>query len=436
MTRRTVKPYNTRIALPYQEIMGQSDIGPFLFCIDGRQRSMILFLLGYARRQIQWMADETDLPYHYGLPNDEEMETIVDMVESLEGNLMAGLCVDDITEQLAAIAACLCDAQAAITEMNQRLPPMQPYIDEGMITLQQPDDVLGDPDDPADNDEKCELAQATYLWVYQVEMEKLLPWANNLADSLTNMIIATSGFGLVAAFVGVPEVIVADLFAIIIAWKIDGEIANLTNWLTAIKDEWVCAVYNNLPDYDACVDALHELINDAEELGPIDKQMLRAMTSKWHLTMITDDQQTNDTWAIYLEEDFCADCEPGPDAEWTGTPYADCTMTGGYNYGDAHGIDVAVTVSTVGTYNGEVGNYALHVEMSGYNGYGGTVDVYLKQGSYVVDQSQFVVTSSSETQEFNDTLVVDEGHTDNLYLVFDGVGGAVARCLYASLTLQ
>ena len=315
MSRRTVKPYSTRVVLPYDKIMGAAQAGPFFVCLSEGQIEVIRYLLQYARREVNWLVDDTALPSYYGVPNDAEMAQINDMLDDLEGGFLMPQCAENITDELEAITtelallrACLCTLASVAEQQALLLPDVTGYVDQELVTYDLPGNVLGAPTTPGTDDEKCELAQAIYAYVYQVETETLLPFANSTADTITNTIIGMSAFGAVATWVGVPFAILSIIFATVVAWGVDGSIANFTNWLLGIKDEFVCAVYSELPDYDAAVAAVHALIDAAEEPTFLDKQLLKALCQTWQFTMAADNQQAEGAYDEYIIEGFCDDC--------------------------------------------------------------------------------------------------------------------------------
>jgi hypothetical protein len=93
------------------------------------------------------------------------------------------------------------------------------------------------------------------------------------------------------------------------AWAIDGSISSIINWLLAIKDEYVCALYNAYPDYALASQSASSLINSDGTLSYLEKAMLKSlMASSWHMTWVSQDQQDNGTWDSYFVEGQCDLC--------------------------------------------------------------------------------------------------------------------------------
>jgi hypothetical protein len=167
-----------------------------------------------------------------------------------------------------------------------------------------------------------------YYYIFDVYTEDLLPFANSTADTLTAALVATSTFALLGNFLGLPVAIAALVASGVIAWGVDGSIANFTSWLLAIKDEYICELYNAYPDYDAAHDAVVALIDADETITFLDKVVAKViMASSWHMTWVAEDQQTNGTWDTFLISGQCDECEP-PDPECA---FLDCSSE---NWGD------------------------------------------------------------------------------------------------------
>lgn len=320
MARRVVSPYSTRVVLPYDLIMAQENLGPFLVCMTEQQIETIRYVLQYAYRDINWMVDQTPLPGGYGIPLDDEMALINDMLSDLEGNLMSPICTSDLVEAVESLAGyladmqtCLCSLDSTAQRQLEQLPDLSGYVAEDLVTYAPPENSLAEPTTPGDDDEKCELAQAIYLYLWETETEKLLPFANSTIDSIVNVIIGTLTFAAIATWVGAPFALVSGLFAAFVAWVADGSIANFTNWLFAIKDELVCVIYAELPDYAAAAAAARDFIDAETEPSVLDKALLKALCTEWHFTYVATDQQENGTYDDGLIEDYCDDCLSTPE---------------------------------------------------------------------------------------------------------------------------
>lgn len=315
MTRRTVRPYNTRVVLPYQTIMGPAQAGPFLVCLTEGQIETLKYVLKYARREVNWSIDDSALPSFYEIPDETEFALVTDMLDDLEGGLMSPQCatdiadaIEDLKDTVASMVTCICSMSSSITDQLLNVPDVSGYVDEGLLSYDLIENTLGDPVAPSSDEERCELAQAMWYYVYQTETETLLPFANSTADTITNAIIAMSAFAGLASFVGIPFAVLSALFAAFVAWQIDGSISNFVNWLLGAKDEMICELYSGLPDFSAAIANVHAYIDAAAEPSFLDKALLKAMFTTWHFTMVAEDQQDNGTWDEYLVAGQCDGC--------------------------------------------------------------------------------------------------------------------------------
>ena len=301
----------------YSELYGPSEIdGPYFCCLAGADIALIKLLLGYAKRRINWDSGTLEHIRLYAGITDSEYQTVIDNIQRIEGNLMGVICISDIVDVLstindtiAAMASCVCQATEYQERIASGLPEMAGYVDAGLVTYQQPDDTQASPSVPGTDAEKCELAQSMYQYVYQLYTETLLPYASSTADSLTAAIVATTLFAGLASFVGMPISILASIVAVVISWGVDGSIANFTNWLLGIKDEYICTLYSTYPDYDAAAAAVSAMLDAQTELSFLDRLIAKSvMASAWHMRWISLEQQTNGTYDAYIVPGYCGQC--------------------------------------------------------------------------------------------------------------------------------
>jgi len=317
---RKKKYYEPRVLIDTERILAPQ-FPDILICLTGAQVEMLRNIVQYFHRRSTFAQGyEND---YYLAPNNEDWVTIETIVADLEGKLMSECIetlVNAIEEQTAVLDAmmqCVCAISASQGDLAARLPDLTGYEDEGLLNYQDESETRGAPAAPSTDEEKCELAQSMYYYIFDVYTEDLLPFANSTADTLTAAIVATSTFLLLGGFLGMPISIVAWVVSAVIAWAVDGSIANFTSWLLAIKDEYICELYNAYPDYDAAHDAVVSLIDEQESLSFLDKAIAKTiMASPWHMTWTALDQQTNGTWDIFFVSGQCDDCEP-PDLQCT-----------------------------------------------------------------------------------------------------------------------
>lgn len=320
--RRIITYYRPRIQIPV-ETMFDAPGSYALYClpIDGAQA--LLRICQYLTREVTFIDEIIDERVFYG-PTDETLQLIRDVAGETEIGLMSGCDFSTIESLLAqvvsaldAAAACIC--QTAEWQQNQasRLPPLDGYVDTEQVTYLPESETQGSPVPPATDEARCELAQAHYYYTFQMFTEQILPFANETADKLTAAIVATTAFGALAGFVGIPVAILSAIVVAVIAWAIDGSIENFTNWMLGNKDEIICEIYNNLPDIPAAAAAVRAYVDDASEISFLDKKVLNTvLASVWHMTWVFQDQQDNGTWDAYLVPGQCDDCEPYPENCW------------------------------------------------------------------------------------------------------------------------
>lgn len=330
---RKKKYYGPRVLIETERILDTQFDG-ILICLSGAQVEMLRNLTQYLHYRSTFAQGYTK--QYYLAPSNDDWETIQGVVGDLEEKLMSS-CIDELVDAveaqtvvLDAMMQCVCAISNAQNSIMSRLPDLTGYVDEGLLNYQDEQETRGTPGVPGTDEAKCEIAQAMYYYIFDVYVVDLLPFANSTADTLTAAIVATSTFALLGGFLGLPVAIAGYVVSGIIAWGIDGSIATFTSWLLAIKNEYICALYNAYPDYDAAHDAVVALIDADETISFLDKVVARSiMASSWHMTWVAQDQQTNGTWDAFLVSGQCDECEP-PDPEcavldcesenWSGIP--------------------------------------------------------------------------------------------------------------------
>ena len=308
MTRREIKPYRPRIQIPVTTMTTSPGLyGLYCLPVDGAEA--LLRVAPYLKREVTYIGQVVNQQFFLG-PTEAELEAIRDVVGETEVGLMSGASCDDLVAALEAIQACVCALQSGQQIERERLPDIGPYVEEGFISLLPPSAASATPTTPGSDDEKCEIAQAFFAYNFQLYTEELLPFAASTADTLLAALVATTTFAGIASGVGIPLAIASALVAVVVNWGVDGSIVDFTNWMIGAKDEIVCAVYEQLPDWDSAAAAVGSYIDAASELSFLEKQMLKqTAASAWHLEWIAQDQQDNGTWDAYIIEDYCDDCE-------------------------------------------------------------------------------------------------------------------------------
>jgi len=321
MVRRTVKPYPTRVVLPYDKIVPDWETSQvFLVCLNESQLELLHYLTQYARREVNWLFDDTGMPGYYSVPDSSEMALAIDMVDDLEGSLMSPICTTEIVDALEALTECVCSLQVSSDRASQSLPDLVPYVDNGDVTCNQESESMGSPVPPGNAPERCEYAQAVFQYTYHTYTETLLPFAQSTTDTLTSAIIAASAFGLVAGFIGIPVALLGTIVSALIKWGVSGSIEDFVTWMLGNKDEIVCILYDLFPDYLSASAAVKAYIDAAGEISYLDKLVLKSILgSAWHYTWIIQDHQENGTWDPYIVSGYCDDCEEVTNCKSVGT---------------------------------------------------------------------------------------------------------------------
>lgn len=308
--------YTPRVLIETERVLA-SPFPDAIICLTGAQVEMLRNLTQYLHRRSTFAQDYKK--NHYLAPNNADWVTISSIVADLEESLMSTLCEDILTTmqaQAASIEAmmlCVCHISAMQEQLISRLPDLTGYTDAALVNYLDQGQSMGAPTIPVTDTEKCEVSQAIYYYIFQMYTEKLLPFANSTADTITAALVAASTFAGLATFIGLPVALLANIVLAVVAWGIDGAIADFTNWLWDARDEMVCIYYTNLPDYDAAAVAMNAFIDADGSLSFLDKAVLKTVASStWHMTFIVEDQQDNGTWDLSLIPGQCDTCVPLP----------------------------------------------------------------------------------------------------------------------------
>ena len=308
--------YEPRVLVDTESVLNNT-FPDVLLCLTGEQANMLRNMTQYLHRRSTFAQDlETG---YYAAPDESDWDTISALVADLEYKLMGGNCdelIDAIEAQTAVLATmmqCVCQNTAWQAQQATRLPPLEGYVEETLVTYANPEDAWVTPTAPGTDTIKCQYAQAIYLWMLQSYTETLLPFASTTTETLLAALVATVGFGSLATFVGMPVAVLTGIVSVAINWAVDGSIANFTNWLYYAKDEIVCSYYNDLPDYAAAAASVKAFIDTQDELSYLDKALAKGLFgSEWHMRWIVQDQITNSTWDSYFVAGQCAPCFPTP----------------------------------------------------------------------------------------------------------------------------
>ncbi len=308
------KFYRPRIQIPVDVMLNEP--GAYaLYCLPLDGVSALSRLIGYAKRQITFVADVLD-DRHYKTPSDDVMLQILEVIEETEVRLMEGCGIESLTSAIEAqtsvlesMSMCICDLSAITQKMSSTMPDLSGYVDQALVTYVSPDGSDIVPAAPGTDAILCEYAQSVWFWVFQTYTETLLPYADTTSDALTSAIVATASFAGLATFIGIPVAILTSIVAVAINWAIEGSIANFSNWLWSTKDEIICIYYNTFDDFNAASSEVNAFIDSQGDISYLDKQMAKLLFgSVWHMGWIIEDQITNDTWREYFTSGQCDSC--------------------------------------------------------------------------------------------------------------------------------
>lgn len=314
---RFKKYYDKRVVIETARIL-DPQFPSTVVCLTGAQVELLRNLCEYLHRRSTFVSEYQTIGYL--APDNDEWEALQYIVADLEEILMGcdiqGLidAVNTQTDVIDALMQCVCTSTTYNQKLVGALPDVGGYVTNDDITYLSPAQTMGVFTPPPTDTARCELAQAMFYFVYDVYTEKLLPFANTTADTLTALIVASLGFGALALFAGIPILTLAPLVTALVSWGVEGAIENFRNWLLAAKDELVCIFYNALPDTSACAALVSLYIDAAAELSFLDKLVLKALyTSTWAMSWVFQDQEANDTWRAYFIPGQCTLCdEPIP----------------------------------------------------------------------------------------------------------------------------
>lgn len=332
--QRVRRTYRPRIQIPLDMVFDQP--GEFAwYCLPKDGVSILRKVLQYGMRQITYI-ESVISDTEYVVPDDATMELVREIVERTDLGLMSECGTDElnstlqlINETLEAMTECLCLTTEWQRQQTSTTPNLDGYVDVGNVTYNNPDDAQANPPALGTDALKCEIAQAHYWYVYNSFTEDILPAANSAADSITAAIVATATFAGLATWIGMPVAVLTGMVAAVVAWGIDGSIAEFTNWLFASKDEIICEIYNALPDYNLAAAAVADYIDAAGEPSFLDKAVLKTMmASAWHMRFVSEQQQATGQWDEFIDAGACDDCVDVPEdcigigpcvpADWVG----------------------------------------------------------------------------------------------------------------------
>ena len=328
------KYYRPRILIPASDVLENPYPGKLLLCLTGAEVNLIRNMLAYCHRRSTFVVTYDTNGYY--CPDNETMDQIEAVVADLEGKLMADC--QDLIDAIDAINSTLTGQGETLTDMLAEMSTMAmalecvcnkmpaPSVDDGTReiinaylldgTLQPDDPYPLDPGPGIDSD-ACAIAQLTWHFAYETLTEIVQP-----AQKKAVAVLLPSAMAIIASWIGTPlvgvpvGVILAVLWDTIEIW-VDGRLDDVTTTWFNLKNEIVCAAYEPLADgqpLQASAEAMYEVINDQEDLSPIDKAVFRQLVAPWAQAKMTTAWDNLTTWAVArVDAGYCAICNPLPD---------------------------------------------------------------------------------------------------------------------------
>jgi len=357
-TWRYKQYYDKRILVETASLLDPLYPDARILCLSAEEVALLRPLLGYAHRRSTFVSQYQ--ASQYVAPSTEEWDAIQAIVAGLEDKLMVD-CTDFYTA-LQTIAANIAATNARLETLNTNvagtntaitgtydelqamqaalecicrgmpntddtaaLPPIiDEYLDDGTFDV---DDPYPGQAGPGTESDACAIAQLVWAFSYEMLTEVIQPAQTGaLAVLLPAAVLAITGW-LGGVLVAVPVgAIMYYLREIIDAWargSLDGVV---NSWFT-LKDELVCAAYDELKvgaSYASAAAAMSEVINEQEDISPIDKVVFRAFTAPWVFAKMAYAWDQLTTWATSrVTVGFCADC-PTDDiigSNWIAVPW-------------------------------------------------------------------------------------------------------------------
>jgi len=400
---RRKKYYKPRVLVETTRVLNPQ-FSDALVCITGAQLEMLRNITQYLHRRSTFAQDYTKA--YYLAPNNDDWDEISSIVANLEEGLM-GCGIEELTAVLEAMMQCICDLSARATSDV----PL-PVNDNGSVLA---------PD----------LTEETAIAGTGVP-----GFANGVVDATTAAIAATTLFAVISGGLGLSLALVAALFYAIVQYLVDSATSNLINWMVSNAQESVCALYNGLYNggYELAASNMTTFI-DESGLPMGDRMMLKlTLTSTWFFRAM---QYQIDELAIDpadYDDYSCSACLP-PDYLWPGDDCPDGLLTGNRCREGFPAMDIGTSAWTIEPYVDyivDATGYACNWEASGRVGLGGTINMLMKRQSdgATIETHQFVVTSSSERQQFSHTFSAYA--IDSVYFWFAAVGAGVASLYWLS----
>lgn len=301
----------------YVDVLDAMDDSCVMLFMPSKSLYILRVVLRYARRRINWVQSVIDDCY-FNVPDSESWDTILSLCAYTEECLMNTCDTQDIVDAL----DCICRNTALVAKTAWD-KDFGEYIDQGKLL---PGKTIPGVSMPVWIDEEaCGVAQNYWAWTHEMMTEIVIPAATFTFDYVIPA--AAAAFTVATGGGGVPVALAAYAIAELIqelmeiAW--DSATSNLTNWLYAVKEEWVCAAYDVLrvsgTDTQDVANAVWEqVIEPTSSISEGDKAIVKMFGGVWAMESASKIFQTGSVWSTeHITPGFCLVCPEDLNLAWT-----------------------------------------------------------------------------------------------------------------------
>jgi len=384
--------YEHRVLVPTADVLDNPYPDIYL-CLTGGQAALVRYLLRYATWHSTFVSQYEQS--FYLCPTNEEWDEIQATVADLEEKLMPCDSLATAIQNIADALACICSVLPTISAGGSPYTPLTPgiidgYIEDGVLVYNDP--YAGG--ETVVDEDRCAIANLAWQFAWELLTERIQPAQDGTLEALIPGLTAFIGFIIGGPVVAAPAGGVALYITQLIAVWVAQEQANVENAYFGYRDELVCAVYGGLATSTAAAAAAAAvIIDEMEELSPIDKALMKTSFAAWVLHFIGAAWTAQTDWALgYSDHTDCEQCEPTPPGVVCDDPITPGRYTGSFTVEDGAMVmgcgpghpncpeaDTFVSGEFANTYEG---NHRIKGEVfyhSGFN-YGATVGGIVLQG--------------------------------------------------------
>lgn len=294
-----------------------------LICLTGAELEMLRNLTQYLHRRSTFAESESAAGYL--TPDTANWDTIQAIVATLEEKIMGCEELMSLFEDMLTAMQCVCNK---VAESGTDGGSVQPIIDIG---IEDGDLIENDPYGP-DTEviaRRCAVAQLTYWQAWEWLTEFIQPFQENSMDFVVPAALLLIKGMIGAGPLAIPAGALLVLIGLLIDIWVDGSLSDVQNAVLAHREELICAVYNGLTyDYNMAYTRARNVIDDIEELSPVDLVVIRTMFSPWAMKLASLAYTAATDWAVAnVAAGACDDCTwvyemiyefPPVPGDWTG----------------------------------------------------------------------------------------------------------------------